>query len=105
MIFLVRIVQRMQMRRAPYQMFIIQRMIFRKLYNAINRLKYSDKDYFDSKSRFIAELGYIRDSSCNNTRLFKCLKDIYYKTADTSIFQNEVLQALAKQKQSSLMRY
>ncbi len=68
-----------------------------KLINAINKLKYSDKDYFDSKSRFITELGYINDST-TTPLIVEALKEIYYKTADTSTFQNVVLQALAKKK-------
>ena len=68
-----------------------------KLVNTINRLKYGDKDYLDSKSRFIAELGYITDTTVTAT-IVNALKDIYYKTADTSTFQNMVLKALAKNK-------
>ncbi|MDB5221946.1 MAG: lipoprotein [Chitinophagaceae bacterium] len=68
-----------------------------KLVNVINSLKYSDKDYFDSKSRFIAELGYITDTTATPA-IVNALKNIYYKTADTSTFQNIVLRALAKKK-------
>lgn len=68
-----------------------------KLVNTINRLKYGDKEYLDSKSRFIAELGYITDTTVTAT-IVNALKDIYYKTADTSTFQNMVLKALAKNK-------
>ena len=68
-----------------------------KLVKAINRLKYGDKDYMDSKSRFIAELGYIKDSTAT-AAVIKALKDIYNKTGDTSTFQNIVLRALAKKK-------
>ena len=68
-----------------------------KLVSTINKLKYSDKDYFDSKSRFIAELGYISDSTATPA-IVKALKEIYYKTADTGTFQNVVLKALAKKK-------
>ncbi|MEO5783526.1 MAG: TraB/GumN family protein [Ginsengibacter sp.] len=68
-----------------------------KLVSTINKLKYSDKDYFDSKSRFIAELGYITDSTATPT-IVKALKEIYYKTTDTGTFQNVVLRALAKKK-------
>lgn len=68
-----------------------------KIINAISRLKYGDKDYIDSKSRFIAELGYINDSTATPA-IVQALEAIYYKTADTSIFQNAVLRALAKKK-------
>ncbi len=62
---------------------------------AMRSLKYGEKDYFDSKSRLISELGYIKDSSASPL-ILSSLKDIYERTADTSTFQNRVLQALAK---------
>jgi uncharacterized protein YbaP (TraB family) len=68
-----------------------------KILNAINRLKYGDKDYFDTKSRFIAELGYLNDSTAT-PQILKALHDIYKRTADTATFQNAVLRALAKKK-------
>jgi hypothetical protein len=68
-----------------------------KLVSTINKLNHSDKDYFDSKSRFIAELGYITDSTAT-VEIVKALKEIYFKTADTGTFQNVVLRALAKKK-------
>jgi uncharacterized protein YbaP (TraB family) len=63
------------------------------LFDAINRLTVTDKDYFDSKSKLIAELGYIKDSVNNNIPRY--LKKIYEQTADTSLFQNEAMMALA----------
>jgi hypothetical protein len=66
-----------------------------ELLTAIRSLRYGDKDYFDSKSRFIAELGYIKDSTAS-PQILTALKDIYEKTADTGTFQNKVLQSLAK---------
>lgn len=63
----------------------------------INRLQYGDKNYFDSKARFITELGYITDTTATPA-IVKALKQIYYKTADTSTFQNVALRALAKKK-------
>ncbi len=66
------------------------------LYKAINRLSISDKDYFDSKTKLIAELGYIEDTTSNIIPGF--LKNIYERTADTSLFQNEAMMALARLK-------
>lgn len=66
-----------------------------KLYNAITRLKYGDKDYFESKSRLIAELGYIRDTTAT-LQVTQTLKKIYNNSADTSTFQNKIFIALAK---------
>ena len=71
-----------------------------KLVNTINRLKNADKDYMDSKSRFIAELGYIIDTTATPV-ILNALKEIYFKTADTGTFQNAVLRALAKKKNIS----
>jgi uncharacterized protein YbaP (TraB family) len=66
------------------------------LYNAINRLSFDDKDYFSSKTKLIAELGYIKDSVTDIIPQY--LKKIYEQTADTSIFQNEAIKALARLK-------
>ncbi len=71
----------------------------RPLYDAIGRLSIKDKDYFDSKTRMIAELGYIKDSLTNNIPVY--LKKIYEQTADTSMFQNEAIIALARLKTDS----
>lgn len=65
-----------------------------EVYKAINRLSVRDNNYFDTKTKLIAELGYIKDSSHNG--LTGYLKEIYHKTADTSLFQNEVIKALAR---------
>jgi len=62
--------------------------------DAISRLSPTDKDYYNSKTKLVAELGYIRDSSSNI--LVTHLKSIYDRTADTSLFQNEVLKSLAR---------
>ncbi|MEJ7675899.1 MAG: hypothetical protein WKF59_25170 [Chitinophagaceae bacterium] len=68
-----------------------------KLVSIISKLKYNDKDYLDSKSRFISELGYITDTTAT-ADIVNALKEIYYKTTDTSTFQNVILRALAKKK-------
>ncbi|MGI8584264.1 MAG: hypothetical protein ACR2KX_18885, partial [Chitinophagaceae bacterium] len=68
-----------------------------KLVSIISKLKYNDKDYLDSKSRFISELGYITDTTAT-ADIVNTLKEIYYKTTDTSAFQNVVVRALAKKK-------
>jgi uncharacterized protein YbaP (TraB family) len=67
-----------------------------KIVDAINRLNLSDKAYFETKSKLIAELGYINDSS--KRVIVSHLKKIYEQTADTSLFQNEVFKALARHK-------
>ena len=66
------------------------------LMNAINRLSIADKDYYNSKTALINELGYIRDSTSDI--LVSHLKSIYEKAADTSLFQNEVIKALSRLK-------
>ena len=63
-----------------------------KILAAINRLKPSDKDYYDTKEKLITELGYIKDTT--NPFVVDALKKIYDQTADTSIFQNQVINSL-----------
>ena len=67
-----------------------------KIAAAIERLNLADKDYFDSKTKLIAELGYIKDTS--KPIVVNLLKKIFEQTADTSLFQNQVFKALARHK-------
>lgn len=67
-----------------------------KLYDFINSLNFYDKDYFDSKTKLIAEYGYITDTVTK--KMVDQLKSIYQQTADTFLFQNEAIKALAKLK-------
>lgn len=67
-----------------------------KIAAALERLNLSDKEYFDSKTKLIAELGYIKDST--KPVVVSLLKKIFEQTADTSLFQNEVFKALARHK-------
>ncbi|MEO6669587.1 MAG: TraB/GumN family protein [Ferruginibacter sp.] len=62
--------------------------------DAISKLNISNKKYFDTKLRLIAELGYVKDSTSD--MLVSHLKNIYDQTADTALFQNEVVKALAR---------
>lgn len=66
----------------------------KKLYAAIQKLSLADKDYFDSKATLIAEYGYITDTVTH--QMVDDLKNIYQQTADTFLFQNEVIKSLAK---------
>jgi uncharacterized protein YbaP (TraB family) len=63
---------------------------------AINRLRASDKDYYDTKTKLIAELGYIKDTT--KPVVVNYLGQLYTKTADTSLFSKEIIQALARHK-------
>ncbi len=65
-----------------------------KIITAINRLKSSDKDYYDTKAKLINELGYIKDTT--KPIVVNELKKLYTKTSDTSLFQNKVITALAQ---------
>lgn len=67
--------------------------------DAMKRINISDKKYFEVKSRLIAELGYIKDSTSDI--LVQDLKNIYEQTADTSLFQNEVIKSLVRLKTKS----
>jgi len=73
------------------------------LNDAIARINISDKDYFDTKVKLIAELGYIKDSITDNIPGY--LNDIYHKTADTSLFQNEAILALSRLKTKASYSY
>lgn len=66
------------------------------LMNAINNVAASDKDYFETKTKLIAELGYIKDST--KPVVVDFLTQLYKKVADTSLFQNEIIEALARHK-------
>jgi uncharacterized protein YbaP (TraB family) len=68
-----------------------------RIMEAIDRLKYGEKDYFEVKAKFINELGFIDDSCCVG-KVRQQLELLYNKTADTSYFQNEVLRGLARLK-------
>ena len=67
-----------------------------KIKAAIERLNLSDKEYFDTKTKLIAELGYIKDTT--KPVVVDLLKKIFEQTADTSLFQNQVFKALARHK-------
>ncbi len=67
-----------------------------KIAAAIERLNLLDKEYFDSKTKLIAELGYIKDTT--KPVVVILLIKIFEQTADTSLFQNEVFKALARHK-------
>src|SRR5438309_4670820 len=67
------------------------------LKQTIASAKYTDKDYFDRKASFIHELGYLKDSNCVQD-VSKYLLQLYRQSADTSYFQNEIIQALARLK-------
>jgi hypothetical protein len=71
-----------------------------KIVEAIDKLKFGDKDYFETKSKFITELGYINDSSVVEENV-NLLKNLYEKNADISYFQNAVLASLARLKTKS----
>jgi len=65
------------------------------LLKAIRTLPYNGKDYFDTKTRLINELGYI-DDPATVRQVVEALKDIYERAGDTSTFQNVVFKALAR---------
>ena len=67
-----------------------------KIIEALKKLSPANKNYFDSKTKFIAELGYIKDST--KPVVVNYLQQLYKQTADTSMFQNEVIEALARHK-------
>jgi uncharacterized protein YbaP (TraB family) len=64
--------------------------------SAINRLRATDKNYYDTKTKLIAELGYIKDTI--KPVVVNHLSQLYTQTADTSLFSKEIIQALARHK-------
>jgi uncharacterized protein YbaP (TraB family) len=74
-----------------------------RLLDAIERLPYNGKDYFETKTKFIAELGYINDSAAV-PGVVSGLQHIYQKAGDTSLLQNAVLKALAHQRTTASYR-
>ena len=66
-----------------------------KIIAAINKLS-PNKSYIDTKTKLIAELGYIKDTT--KPLVVNYLKKIYEQAGDTSIFKNEVMKALARHK-------
>jgi uncharacterized protein YbaP (TraB family) len=68
-----------------------------RLKKVIDSLKWGDKDYFELKSRFINELGYLDDSCCVDD-VISYLNNLYERTADTAIFQNAIIMSLARLK-------
>lgn len=69
---------------------------------AISRLNLASNNYFDTKAKLIAELGFIKDST--KPVVVDLLKSIFEQTADTSLFQNEVFKALARHKTEKAYR-
>ncbi|HEY1212417.1 MAG TPA: HEAT repeat domain-containing protein, partial [Bryobacteraceae bacterium] len=65
-----------------------------RLLDAIDHLPYNGKDYFDTKTKLINELGYINDSAAT-PGVVAGLKHIFERAGDTSLLQNAVLKALA----------
>lgn len=62
---------------------------------AIGKLQPKDPDYFELKSKFISELGYIRDSAVTDD-ITAYLKQVYLDAGDTTVFQNNVLRSLSR---------
>ena len=60
-----------------------------ELQKTIASFAYGDKNYFENKSKFIHELGYINDSECA-AETENLLSKLYRQTADTAFFQNEI---------------
>ncbi|MFT4061956.1 MAG: TraB/GumN family protein [Edaphocola sp.] len=66
-----------------------------KILEAINNLNKSDKDYYETKSKFIDELGYLRDSTVADNAALE-LQQFYEQAGDTTVFQNSALLALSR---------
>lgn len=71
-----------------------------QLSKVISSLSYKDKNYFETKTKFIRELGYIHEPECA-IATGKLLSTLFKQTADTAYFQNEILLSLARLKTTS----
>lgn len=67
-----------------------------RLKDAISTLPYNTKDYFQTKSALIRELGSIQDSVVRG-EVLTALNDIFKAAGDTTVLQNAVLEALSYQ--------
>jgi uncharacterized protein YbaP (TraB family) len=67
---------------------------FPNLQTAFNQLKPGSRDYLSTKTKLIQAIGFIRDTTGTEDRI-EWLRNIYNNNADTSIYQNAALQALA----------
>ncbi len=70
------------------------------LLNAYRSYHYEEKDFYDNKTKLVKELGYITDTAAQ-PKLRKALKQVYDWSADTSMFQNQVIIALARLRNKS----
>jgi hypothetical protein len=66
-----------------------------QILKAIKNLTQKDKDYYEIKTKFIDELGFINDSTVVND-VIQNLKQIYIDAGDTTIFQNSALKSLSR---------
>lgn len=64
-----------------------------RIMDALKKLTPAYKNYFDVKTKLIAELGYISDTT--KAVVADHLEWLYQQTADTSMFQNEIIEALS----------
>lgn len=67
-----------------------------RMVEAMDRLQLTDKNYFELKTDWINAIGRLRDTTARAEKL-QVLKQVYEKTADTSLFQNRVLKQLVNQ--------
>ena len=67
-----------------------------QIMDALQKIASADKDYFSTKAKFISELGFVKDSI--NPIVVNHLQKLYLAVGDTSIFQNVIIQALARHK-------
>jgi uncharacterized protein YbaP (TraB family) len=67
------------------------------LQKAFSGLRTGTRDYLSTKTKLIQAIGSIRDTTGTNERI-EWLKSIYNNNADTSIYQNAALLAMAQSK-------
>ncbi|MEY2830575.1 MAG: hypothetical protein RIQ33_2433, partial [Bacteroidota bacterium] len=68
-----------------------------QLLKAFKSYKYDEKDFYENKTKLIAELGYITDTAAQ-PKVIAAVNDLYNHTTDSAMFQNELFFALARLK-------
>ncbi len=79
--------------RSAIERFIFAKTDIPKMKDALSSLQLIDKDYYDTKNKWIRKIANTYDSS-SSSQAVAFLKDQYQKTMDTSTFQNNILSCM-----------
>jgi uncharacterized protein YbaP (TraB family) len=79
--------------RSAIKIFNFKKKDWSRMMTAFHQLSSKDKDYFSTKLKWIDAIANIDDSTLRSEKL-TFLKNVYEKTMDSSIFQNNILNNL-----------